>query len=523
MSAHNEILDEDDEVIENNQEPEKIIPPSFYEKVGDNLTLDLAKLTNLVISRYKLLKDVEYFSRKKSLFYRIIGKKIPISLTWFNEETINNDIASHFLLALIMIKNNKDMRWFINQESLLYYSRIRKAKNDFPKYDMYKILCLLGLKLTLFDENENNDNIDINKIKFRRNNESNEKIYFINFIDGINLLPSRAYYLHKGNIYILEKDLPKLFIRVFQKKQESILSKIKLNAENIKKDRRIKEIILAFEKEKEKFTIQENVKISKEVNNEEKLKTMYDIDKYSEKCFPLCMCLIERHLNRYSHLMHFGRLQYTLFLKSCGLPVEQAIKFFKKKFEKKTTSEKFDKQYAYYIRHAYGLEGKKTNYFPYNCDKLLDINAPIGHECHGCPFKTNSVENLRNILITCNLRDNDIEDILDKKKKGLYQMCCVKYFEGKFIGSNGDGIGIHPTKFFFSAMKILKGGNVNKNSNFKVNDKLDSDDNHINEHNKNQEKNEDINMIKEVEENESDKDDEIGIDLDVLDLVGEDL
>ena len=244
MSAHNEILDEDDEVIENIQEPEKIIPPTFYEKVGDNLTLDLAKLTNLVISRYKLLKDVEYFSRKKSLFYRIIGKKIPISLTWFNEETINNDIASHFLLALIMIKNNKDMRWFINQESLLYYSRLIKFRKDYPKYNMYKILSLLGLKLNLFDENSNNDNIDINKIKFRRKHIQNEKIYFINFIDGINLLPSRYYYLHKGNLYIPEKDLPKLFIRVFQKKQESILSKIKLNAENIKKDRRIKEIIL---------------------------------------------------------------------------------------------------------------------------------------------------------------------------------------------------------------------------------------------------------------------------------------
>ena len=61
---------------------------------------------------------------------------------------------------------------------------------------------------------------------------------------------------------------------------------------------------------------------------------MKDVDKYSEQCFPLCMCLIERHLNKYSHLMNLGRLQYTLFLKSIGLPVEEAVKFFKKKFEK---------------------------------------------------------------------------------------------------------------------------------------------------------------------------------------------
>ena len=62
--------------------------------------------------------------------------------------------------------------------------------------------------------------------------------------------------------------------------------------------------------------------ISKEINLDEKLQTMYDVDRYSERCFPLCMCLIERHLNTYSHLMHLGRLHYTLYLKAAGLPIE---------------------------------------------------------------------------------------------------------------------------------------------------------------------------------------------------------
>ena len=155
----------------------------------------------------------------------------------------------------------------------------------------------------------------------------------------------------------------------------------------MEKDHRIKEIILAFQKEKEKYRIQETVKITREVKNDEKIKTMDEVDKYSERCFPLCMCLIERHLNKYSHLMHQGRLQYTLFLKSAGLPIEEAIKFFQKKFEKKTTLVQFEKNYVYYIRHAYGLEGKKTNYLPYNCDKLINMNPPMGYECHGCPFR----------------------------------------------------------------------------------------------------------------------------------------
>ena len=293
----------------------------------------------------------------------------------------------------------------------------------------------------------------------------------------------------------------------------------------------------SFEKEKEKFSFQENKRISNYLNNNQKLKTMKDVDKYSEKCFPLCMCLIQRHLNKYSHLMHFGRLQYTLFLKSAGLPLEEAINLFRKKFEPKVRRDKFDRQYLYYIRHAYGQEGKMRNYFPYNCDKILEINPPMGHECHGCPFKTKSSEDLRSLLTTCNLRDIDIEDILNSKKCGAYQFCCVKYFQGKFIGERGEGIGVHPTAFFNSAMKILKGENNknnnnmnnnmnnntinNINSNVKDNDKKENDKNNIiiNEDNKSQENSEDVNMDQEgeIEGNEGDEDDDFGINLDDLD------
>ena len=97
MSAQNEneiILEEESDDIPNMRpEQEKILPPTFYEKIGDNLTLDLQKLIQIVISRYKLLKDIEYFSRKKYGFYKIIKQKIPLDLTWENEETIKCENA----------------------------------------------------------------------------------------------------------------------------------------------------------------------------------------------------------------------------------------------------------------------------------------------------------------------------------------------------------------------------------------------------------------------------------------------
>ena len=106
MSAQNEIIIKQ---LPNIPEQEKILPPTFYEKLGDDIILDLSKLINLVKSRFKLLKYIEYFSHKLYILYRTIHKKIPIELSWDDEETINNDKASHFLLTLIMCKTGSKL------------------------------------------------------------------------------------------------------------------------------------------------------------------------------------------------------------------------------------------------------------------------------------------------------------------------------------------------------------------------------------------------------------------------------
>ena len=118
---------------------------------------------------------------------------------------------------------------------------------------------------------------------------------------------------------------------------EKTLNKIRVKSDRIKEDRRIKEIMMMFERAKDTLMKEEAEKMDKNMPNDEKLRTMNDVDMLSEKCFPLCMSLIERHINQYSHLMHFGRLQYTLFLKGAGLPVDECSKFFQKKYEKKNT------------------------------------------------------------------------------------------------------------------------------------------------------------------------------------------
>ena len=287
---------------------------------------------------------------------------------------------------------------------------------------------------------------------------------------------------------------------------DNTISKIRANLENIIKDKRIQEIISLFNKEKYYITSEEISMMIKNIPNKIKLRTMNDIDSLSEKCFPLCMALIERHLNKFSHLNHYGRLQYSLFLKGAGLPLQESLKFFQKKYEKKITLEKFQKEYAYNIRHSYGLEGRRYSYAPYSCNKLIQMIGPIGKECHGCPFKTYSTDNLEEILNTCNLNPMDIEAILNKKKRNQFQQACVKYFKGKFPDVPAYGIGIHPNKYFTSAMKAFKNikAKDKKNEDFKQDNKSED----FKEDNKNEDFKEDnkienfreINKIKDFEE-----------------------
>ncbi len=49
---------------------------------------------------------------------------------------------------------------------------------------------------------------------------------------------------------------------------------------------------------------------------------------------------LHESLRKEHHLKHFGRLQYGLFLKSIGLTLDQAMKFWRSEFIKKMEPDK---------------------------------------------------------------------------------------------------------------------------------------------------------------------------------------
>lgn len=140
-------------------------------------------------------------------------------------------------------------------------------------------------------------------------------------------------------------------------------------------------------------------------------------------------------LRKNSHLKHFGRLQYTLFLKGLGLTMEDCLIFWRLSF-KLITDDTFNKEYRYNIRHAYGDVGgdairRGRGYSPFSCQKILTEHPPGSGESHGCPYRHFSVDNLSTLLQATGVSDRDVlrgvkEDV-DKKR---YHIACNRVLSG---------------------------------------------------------------------------------------------
>uniref|UniRef100_A0A7M4F2Q5 DNA primase large subunit n=1 Tax=Crocodylus porosus TaxID=8502 RepID=A0A7M4F2Q5_CROPO len=187
--------------------------------------------------------------------------------------------------------------------------------------------------------------------------------------------------------------------------------------------------------------------------------SLEQIDALSVKSYPICMRQLHKALRENHHLRHGGRMQYGLFLKGIGLTLEQALEFWRSEFIRgKIDADKFDKGYAYSIRHNYGKEGKRTDYTPFSCMKIILSNPPSQGDYHGCPFRHSDPELLKQKLQSYKISSTGISQILELVKGMHYQLACQKYFE---LTHDVDDIGFplnHPNQYFVESQKLLSGG-----------------------------------------------------------------
>ncbi|KAK5213278.1 DNA primase subunit pri2 [Exophiala xenobiotica] len=203
-----------------------------------------------------------------------------------------------------------------------------------------------------------------------------------------------------------------------------------------------------------------------------------NIDNLSQH-FPLCMKHLHSTLRKNNHLKHYGRLQYTLFLKGIGLTLEDCLLFWRQSF-KLITDDQFNKEYRYNVRHAYGDVGGDVNrrgrgYAPYSCQKILTEHPPGSGEAHGCPYRHFSVDNLTSMLQATGVHDREVlRGVKEDVEKKRFHIACNRVFdwahkaeikkvkdEGTWGPAELETI-VHPNTYFKRSYLLRNLGNLPK-------------------------------------------------------------
>uniref|UniRef100_A0A182KAN8 DNA primase large subunit n=1 Tax=Anopheles christyi TaxID=43041 RepID=A0A182KAN8_9DIPT len=356
------------------------------------------------------------------------------------------DYLSHFILRFAYCRSEELRRWFVAREMELFKLKfgalsMRDVKDFLEVYELdYKPLSdeeKLDISEHLCASTYNQTRLKVETHDF----------YAVHFTEVLNLVRDRKCFLKGGVAYIT----PDHFAHVIGKKHQQLIE------DGLKGHLRL---LPTLEIDERFAMLLKSIHTSYTGKNYTVAKTgcvpIESLDQLSKKSFSLCMRNVHDTLRATHHLKHVGRMQYTLFLKAIGVTMEDALRFWREELTRgKVPIEKFEKEYAYAIRHNYGKEGSRINYSPFSCMKV--ITTPIGPgETHGCPFKNLDSSTLKMKLTGYGLSAIDADDVAGFAAKGHYQIACGKYFEVVHETKLEEGIN-HPNQYFELSQLSMEG------------------------------------------------------------------
>ncbi|EFJ31371.1 hypothetical protein SELMODRAFT_88080 [Selaginella moellendorffii] len=430
---------------------------SFYEAAPDE-EISLEDFEEYALDRLRVLKGIEE--------ERSRGKKMEemdplVSDLWrkhMGSDSSKKDVISHFILRLAYCRTEDLRRWFLGIESVLFRHRFRC---EMPAAQQ-KLMddCNLPYKAMTSAEIEAvKENLE--SVARSTNQVSNSKMYYkVPFEDVPELVSGRKVYLRRGEAFVPREQLSFLVVGQFRSRLSKAL---------VLTNRKWISFIAGEEKDRLAPMVEAlstrylgpdytQPKSSNEIS-------LQDLDQLAKASFPLCMRSLFFQLRDDHHLRHGGRQQLGLFLK-----LEDALAFWRAEFSRKVGVEKFDKEYAYNVRHNYGKEGKRTDYTPYSCVKLIMSTPGVGDH-HGCPYRHFSEDKLRASLGGLGLNSRQVSSALEKTRSQHYQLACAEVFEAVH-GCSSDGIN-HPNQYFEQSRALLQQPKVKQMCSFSFNDTVE--------------------------------------------------
>ncbi|VBB25945.1 unnamed protein product [Acanthocheilonema viteae] len=425
--------------------------------------ITLLEFQELAINRLRVLKAVEQvkdrFPRGTEAINDELSKQLmklmPIACGCCPFEELENerrrDVISHFILRLALCQSPEQTKWFIQQEVDLFkfrfqiVSKSRDAVTEFLQANNFDAQLVTDAeKENLKEELSNACFIPLNKV-------TSTNFWKVPFEDALDLVRKRRVLLVFGYAFVSEDDLQVILCTRLRLNIASAMARACRNIVFIEENDRLMPFL---KKLSNRSYVGKNY-----VGTDVSRVTPDMVDSLAVVSFPLCMRNIHNRLRADHHLRHGARMQYGLFLKGIGMSLGDALLFWRAEFTKKMDSDKFDKQYAYNIRHNYGKEGKHADYSAYPCTKIILDLSPSSADCHGCPYRHSDLRLLAQNLESMGFSRSQIEQITLLSKNTQYDKACTRYFEFTHeMAENSLGTVItHPNQYFELSRQVHEG------------------------------------------------------------------
>ncbi|XP_069175390.1 DNA primase large subunit-like [Procambarus clarkii] len=431
--------------------------------------VSLAEFDEMAVERLKILRCVErlnlsghiknsddwmnklYDEFAKHKYFIHTAEKISSNKRDEVEAARRRDHVSHFVLRLAYCRTEDLRRWFIAHETDLFRARfIHCSKNGTDIKNFMMSNNLHFTPITSEEVQNERENLIAGTYNISSGDMLEGRIFYkVPFIEALELVRQRKIYLNGGYAYVPDTDLVTLVTASFRSNLSHALATTNRALPQLEDDERLMKLLQDFDK---RYTGND---YSQKKNSENLRITPDMIDQLASKSFPLCMRQLNDTLRTTHHLRHGGRLSYGLFLKAAGLSLEDALYFWRSHFTKTMDVDKFEKQYAYNIRFNYGKEGKRTDYTPYSCLKIIMTSIGSG-DAHGCPFKHTDAPILKQRLTSFQVPQQAINEIMELVSKNHYQIACQRYWEATHNSQMEAGIN-HPNQYFEESYKVLHG------------------------------------------------------------------
>ncbi|KAG6546025.1 hypothetical protein Mapa_012430 [Marchantia paleacea] len=432
---------------------------SFYSNSSD-VDVSLEDFEQFAMDRLRVLKGIEEGRTRGRKAEEIDALVVDLwrkhMRTPNAADITTKDMISHFVLRLAYCRTEELRRWFLAMESALFRARFRaESPESQRKFMEDQKLPYKAISSTEFESVKEK----LGQVARSLNQPvptADNIFYKVPFEEVPELVSARRVYLQRGFAFVPRDQLASIVVGQFRarlSKALALTNRLWTSTIAVEEKDRLTPIVEALSM---RYLGADYSQPSKGVVG------LQDLDNLAKKSFPLCMRHLFFNLRREHHLKFGGRQQLGLFLKGVGLKLEDALNFWRSEFTVKMTTEKFDKEYGYSIRHNFGKEGKRVDYTPYSCMKIITSTPGVGDH-HGCPYRHFSQENLRSVLEDQQLSSRTVDAVMEKVRNRHYQLACATTFEA-IHGCPSDGIN-HPNQYFEQSRRALQGGQSESTSN----------------------------------------------------------